>query len=457
MLNVKKFGAIGDGKTNDTAAVQSALDAAEKTKESLYIPEGEYLCGELYIHSNTSITLNRNAVLVASCNPSDYPSSKNKKPMRGFLNIENAENVYISGGQLRTTDEVFWQFQHPLSEKFEPCITAEAWFYTKAKPWRFHMLDATDSHNIKISGVSCTSYPCYAYNFKRCFDISISDLFIRGKTYGINTDGIHLSSCQNVTIRSCNIRCGDDCIAIDSDHGEKGNNFVISDCILETSVHAFRFYVGLDGTPDWHPTLSNIAVSNCTVADAAGIFDINARKGRIFNISVNNITATQTRPGNAFVISTIEGKVDSVLLSGLMVNGNGCGMISSDKMGEIENIHLANSVFHITPSPKHYLPDRLINEGYNFPNHCHFKPVNFYLYQARDVYLSNVSVSWEKGQFTDGWTPERREKLKAMITPTTLDQMESKQFEAVDNFESTVHYDGCSLPAYYDSDYVANV
>ena len=451
MLNAKSFGAVGNGIINDTKAIQNALNAASQTGEALYIPEGEYMCGALYIGSNTELVMSKNAVLAASGNPTDYPQGKGT--MSGFLNINNAENVSISGGQLRADDKAFWEFPHSLSEKFEPCISAEAWFYTKAKPWRFHMLDASDSKRITISGVLCKDYPCYAYNLKRCSDVLLTDLIIRGKTYGINTDGIHISSCKNVIVRSCNIRCGDDCIAIDSDFGVNGSGFTVSDCILETSVHAFRFYTGLDCTPEQPVTLSNITVSSCTIVDAAGIFNINARKGHIFNISVNNITAVQTRPGTAFVISTVEGRVDSVNFSGLTVNGNGCGLLSADKIGEIKDISISNSVFHITPCPKHYIPGRLINEGYNFPNHCHFKPVNFYIYQAQGVSFSNVTVSWEKGQFTDSWTKERREALKAAVAPVTPEQMEPKVFGAVNSLNSTVSCSGCCLPDYNDSDY----
>ena len=450
MLNAKNFGATGDGKTKDTKAIQKALDTASQTGEALYIPEGEYLCGELHIGSNTELVMSRNTVLVASDDPADYQHGES---FRGFLNISHAENICISGGRLRANDQAFWQFTHALSEKFEPCISAEAWFYTKAKPWRFHMLNASDSSCITISGMLCEDYPCYAYNFIRCADILLADLTIRGKTYGINTDGVHISSCKNVIIRSCNIRCGDDCIAIDSDWGVSGSGFTVSDCVLETSVHAFRFYIFGNDASVQRPTLSNITVTNCTVIAAAGIFDINARRGDIFNIAVSNVTAKQTRPGNAFVISTIEGTVRSVVLSGLTVNGNGCGLISADKPGEITDISLSNAFFHITPCPKHYIPGHLLTEGFGFPNHCHFKPVNFYIYQAQGVSFSNVAVSWEKGQFTDSWTAERREALKAVIAPITLEQMESKKFGAINTIDSVIRCEGCSLPDYDDSEY----
>jgi parallel beta-helix repeat protein len=50
-VNVKDFGATGDGTTNDAASLQSAINAAVAAGKDLYIPEGDYNCG------STTLTL----------------------------------------------------------------------------------------------------------------------------------------------------------------------------------------------------------------------------------------------------------------------------------------------------------------------------------------------------------------------------------------------------------------
>lgn len=68
MQNVKDFGAAGDGRAIDTAAIQRAIDAGG----TVYIPDGVYVIGTLYLKSNGGLYLSSGAKLVASHNREDY-------------------------------------------------------------------------------------------------------------------------------------------------------------------------------------------------------------------------------------------------------------------------------------------------------------------------------------------------------------------------------------------------
>jgi len=54
-INVREFGATGDGKTDDTKAIQRALDAAGETRGTVFAPRGVYLCADLMMHPNTAL------------------------------------------------------------------------------------------------------------------------------------------------------------------------------------------------------------------------------------------------------------------------------------------------------------------------------------------------------------------------------------------------------------------
>lgn len=42
VFNVKDFGAVGDGKTDDSAAIKTAIQAAHEAGGTVYFPEGRY-------------------------------------------------------------------------------------------------------------------------------------------------------------------------------------------------------------------------------------------------------------------------------------------------------------------------------------------------------------------------------------------------------------------------------
>ena len=55
IFNVRDFGAKGDGKTSDSAAIQKAIDAAGKVEGTVYFPSGKYICAKLKVPAHTTL------------------------------------------------------------------------------------------------------------------------------------------------------------------------------------------------------------------------------------------------------------------------------------------------------------------------------------------------------------------------------------------------------------------
>jgi polygalacturonase len=74
IFNVRQYGAKGDGKTLDSAAIQSAIDACTSAGGGIVVfPNGTYLSGTIELKDYVTLHLAPQAVLFGSPNISDYP------------------------------------------------------------------------------------------------------------------------------------------------------------------------------------------------------------------------------------------------------------------------------------------------------------------------------------------------------------------------------------------------
>ena len=64
VLRVRDFGAIGDGKTLDTPALQRAIDAAAAAGGgNVEVPPGVFLTSSLFLKSHTHLLLDKGATI----------------------------------------------------------------------------------------------------------------------------------------------------------------------------------------------------------------------------------------------------------------------------------------------------------------------------------------------------------------------------------------------------------
>ena len=91
IMNVKQFGAKGDGSTDDTAAIQKALD----TCKNVVVTAGTYM-----INAITHINLNSNNKLTLD-NDATIKAITNGETTYGVLYLDNVQNVEISGGTIQ--------------------------------------------------------------------------------------------------------------------------------------------------------------------------------------------------------------------------------------------------------------------------------------------------------------------------------------------------------------------
>ena len=95
VVNVKDMGALGDGKTNDTASIQAAINKVGGTGGEVLVPDGTYMIDALTsvnLKSNMTFSMTANAIL---------KTIPNNKELFALLAVEDVSNVNIIGGTLQ--------------------------------------------------------------------------------------------------------------------------------------------------------------------------------------------------------------------------------------------------------------------------------------------------------------------------------------------------------------------
>ena len=84
VLNIRSFGAVGDGVAMDTQAVQMAIDACHDAGGGVaWVPAGDFQIGTITLKSNVTLSLDYGANLLGSTNVADYPTENLSRPREG--------------------------------------------------------------------------------------------------------------------------------------------------------------------------------------------------------------------------------------------------------------------------------------------------------------------------------------------------------------------------------------
>lgn len=284
VLDVTDFGAVGNGNTLNTTAIQAAIDSATINGDTVLIPSGTFMSGTLILKND--VTLQIDGTLKGSGKVNDYPeitpsyrSYADYSVQRSFLYAEGQHNITLTGNGTFDGNGSALEFftnnsQRPYGMRFISCtnLTIEN---LKLRSSGFWMM-----HNLNID------------------TLTIRNLDIFNHANG-NNDGINADGCRNVYIGNCTVDSGDDPIVL------KGMSLAI---------------------------MENVVVENCTVATYSRALKIGTEtNGGFRNIHIHDIEVVPTTfsiPGVAGAartginLSIVDGGyMDSVLVENINMTG----------------------------------------------------------------------------------------------------------------------------------------
>lgn len=292
--NVLQQGVVGDGKTLNTQSLQSAIDALHaKGGGQLYFPAGRYLTGSLQLKSNVTLYLEKEAVLLGSTSPYDYPGFSTEKELKvnndhfdqALIYAEEAENIGITGegcidGQGRelalTIDSL-----HHTGELVDKHYNT----YRKRPNTRPKLLFMRNCRKVELRKTNFRSGAAWGLSFSLCVDLTIDSLHVENRAYW-NNDGIDISDCKDVRISNCFINSADDGICLKSHNRGAWNDRVsISNCHIISSASAIKF--GTESLGGFkNVTIDNIRIKD-TFRSAIAIESVDGAE--IENVKLENI------------------------------------------------------------------------------------------------------------------------------------------------------------------------
>jgi polygalacturonase len=129
-----RFGAKGDGASNDQLALQRAIDACKGSGGSVFLHDGRFLTGQITLRSNMTLYIAPSATLVGirSTSEAEYPSKSGPKPnrineacQRRLIYGENLDRVAITGGGTLDGQGDFWPWVshgEKIPERMRPSL-----------------------------------------------------------------------------------------------------------------------------------------------------------------------------------------------------------------------------------------------------------------------------------------------------------------------------------------------
>ncbi|MDR0871035.1 MAG: hypothetical protein LBN39_09620 [Planctomycetaceae bacterium] len=384
VFNVRDFGAVGDGKTKDTAAIQKAIDAAaEAGGGRILLTPGTYLSGTIYLKSNTDFHLTAGAVLFGSPDKEDYNAAdfcvQNRVFKSDFMSgghlvvVVEQENVSISGsGRIDGNGKAF--LQDPESKRFLP---------KNKVPWRpAQMVFLCECLNVKIRDVELFHTPYWTCFLHGCEDVLVDGIRIKNRLDTANGDGLDIDCCQRVVVSNCNIESGDDSITLRASEEplkkkRPCESIAISNCVLKSACQAVR--VGVGSGKIRHCTFSNLVIRETNVGlNFHSSYSPQSSGTTIENIRFDNVVIDANVPFTMTLgYASPETKIRNISFRGI----SGIARSTSPLSGKPEN-KLINVSFKDI--------DMVIPQG--------TKPFNLFQFQHIDgLRLENVRISeWDK-------------------------------------------------------------
>jgi len=223
---ITDFGAVADGNSVNTKAIQDAIDhLAARGGGTVIIPRGIFVSGALFFKPKVHLHLQAGAVLRCSTDMANFPARRTRieghfedKFTPALINATNCDGLQITGegtldGAGRPIWDLFWKLRNaaPDPRNFPNIGIPRA---------RLALIE--HSRGVRIEGITFRNSQFWNLHIYNC-----DGVLVRQTRFEVpddyrqapSTDGIDIDSSRNVTVDGCFFSVTDDCIACKGSRG----------------------------------------------------------------------------------------------------------------------------------------------------------------------------------------------------------------------------------------------
>ncbi|WP_240676007.1 glycoside hydrolase family 28 protein [Botryobacter ruber] len=365
VFEVNGYGAVNDGKTLNTKAIQAAIDAcAAKGGGVVTFKPGQYLTGSIFVKNGVNLRIDKDVVILGSQSLEDYPDMKSRIAgiemvwPAALINVLNQKNAAVTGeGVVHAQGKPFWDAYWQLRREYEPKGLRWIVDYDAKRP---RTLLVSESSDVTVKGVTFKQAGFWTIHVLYSDHVTIDGVIIQNNIdgHGPSTDGIDIDSSSYVLVQNSDIDCNDD-------------NFCLK---------AGRDWDGLRVN---RPT-EYVVIRNCISRAGGGLITFGSEtSGSIRHVLAYNLKAKGTGVGIRFKSATTRGgTVEEIYMQDMEMNGVGTPIEVSMNWNPSYSYSTLPEGYNIETVPQHWKTMLMPVE-----------PAERGIPKFRNVYISDIKVT----------------------------------------------------------------
>ena len=355
--NIKDFGAVGDGITINTNAINNAIEkCTENGGGTVIVPAGIFKSGTIRMRNNVELHLAMGSTLLASTDYKDFP----KQPKPAYRSLRDDPEgwfalIYAEGASHIAITGFGSIDGNGASQK--PALS----IVKNSMDGRPHNILFISCRHVRIEGIRMRHAGMWNQHYLNCEDVMIDRMEVFNHA-NHNNDAIDIDGCRRFVLSNSIFDTCDDGITLKSTGAAPSEDVTITNCVVSSFCNAIK--AGTESTGGFR----NISISNCVIKPSR---------------SENMIYGSRIGGAGIALIIVDGGVMEGVSISNITIEGTECPIYirlgnraskhtetaPEPPVGKIRNITLQNIVAYntgnfsssITAIPGHYIENVTID------------------------------------------------------------------------------------------------